>query len=320
MLLDEDAKETFLHNNNDFKFFKGKQYIMSFDTFFKNHNLSSKTASKEPCQPIVVNIDNTASNVSGGLGGSGGIRDIRNGNYIQTDPNQYNYTTYNTSTSSSYTLYFNSEDIDSNQPTSYGNQVSNSTIQYNIQTTTSGVQSMQTSVNTSLAASRYVVGTTITTTQPMSPGGVGSTIIVKYYNDNTYSIEVIYFRDSSTIQLKQLFSASSEDFNCLDVELEGEIGVLTISAAAEVITQCLGTNNLNDAQRDFVLTDKRTINLANFLNQNNCSTDAKEFGLLAINTFLNNGSVDWDKNILFLPNWNDYPCQKQIVKDASRYT
>ena len=67
---------------------------------------------------------------------------------------------------------------------------------------------------------------------------------------------------------------------------EGEIGVYTISAAAEVITDCIGATNLTHPQLLFVLKKEESINVANYL-YDYCTPESAAFAKLAIDAYPN---------------------------------
>lgn len=73
---------------------------------------------------------------------------------------------------------------------------------------------------------------------------------------------------------------------------EGEIGVYTISAAAEVITNCFtqGGINLTQDQFLFVLKDSLSINVANYL-YDYCTPESKSIAINGIDTY-NNYNID----------------------------
>ncbi len=68
-VVDDDALDVFLDNNKDFRYFKGKQFEMPFDSFFMDTDIFSRdNGTDDPCSESDIN--NT------GYGGSGSFNDI----------------------------------------------------------------------------------------------------------------------------------------------------------------------------------------------------------------------------------------------------
>lgn len=293
-VVDDDALDNFLANNNDFSYFKGKTYILPFNSFFESFDLQSKSSTSDPCPPIETNIDLTASNVAGGNGGSGGIRDIPIDNLLQTDPYGYDFTSGTTGgAGSSFSIYFNSDNTTTLEPSSFGNEeVRNPVVSFNVSSAPGTVIQVDTSTP-SLAPN--LVGLVIVTCSPASSSGSGggSVSTTRHYSDGTFTVHWTYFYIPQAEQKQEVNAKAPPTTDPCPLP-EGEIGVYTIPAAAEVITDCLGLDNLSNDQRLFVLKDERSIDVANYL-YGNCNNESKKFAKEAIDIHI--GLNDFDKLI-----------------------
>lgn len=139
-----------------------------------------------------------------------------------------------------------------------------------------------------------------------SAGGSGG----YYYFDCVTSIRtfeldcvlVLVPYDHESKPSKQLKSKSSS-FDCCDgVTIDGVLGVNLTTMAAAKIKYCLQEDGfeLSSSQIAYIdaLNGKDASILNNFLENENCSADAKEFGKLAIDAYVNSGTVDYVDKII----------------------
>lgn len=255
-VVDDDALDNFLANKGDFSYFKGKTYILSFNSFFDSFDIQSKS-SADLCPPF--ELDNIASSVPGGSGGSGGIQNIPGDNFIQTDAYSYNYGVPNAG--DSYTLYYNSHNTSTGANTSYTGVVTNVAITYTI----NGIGQITVNENMTLAPLNL-------TRVDIFVGSGGDHSTTKFYNDLNWTTQ--YGRYNFQQQLKQTYNGKTESDLCPIPE--GEVGVISTSLAAKEIYLCLG--DLTTDQISFLQSSSTTIDIYNFLiTQNNCTIEAKLF-------------------------------------------
>ncbi len=279
-VVDADALDLFLSNNSSFSYFKGTKYIISFNNFFDNYDNASK--SYGDCSTDGTPIDNT------GNGGSGGIRDIPIDNHLQTDPNQYNYGEPNVG--DSYTIFFNSYNTTDQSSTSYADPVRNEA--FFISTTTSPGGMIEVNVpNYGIvnSSSPNIVRTSVS--DPYYPiydgsGGNGNNckiLITFEYSDGTTST---YETSCAQAQQKQAYSSKTEACP----ESEGEVGVLTMSAAAKITADCLGITNLDHAQTLFVLKNSLSFDIGTYL-KDNCNPDSEVFAFEMLDALMSGDSI-----------------------------
>src|SRR5690554_435839 len=84
---------------------------------------------------------------------------------------------------------------------------------------------------------------------------------------------------------------------CDDAYVEGTVGInLKVMAISDIIN-CVGLLD-SDQLEGLNLDARKTIGLKNFLANNQCSGEAKAFGLLAIDAMAEGGSVDYEDRII----------------------
>ena len=216
-VVDNDALGDYLANNKDFRYFKGKNYTMSFNSFFDNYDTSGKSLSDCPPDETTINNTNTGEN--------GNFNDIPSDNFIQVDPSNFNYST-SVIQGQSFEVFLNSFNITTLETTSYSAIIMNTVIP--ITTTVQPINPI--TVNTNLGivpnSGPVIIGMSITTVEN-SNSGVSSgcyMTIVTYYSDGTSTtsqtdIDCMY----APILTKPAFSSKTN--TCPD-PAEGEIGVI----------------------------------------------------------------------------------------------
>lgn len=196
-VVDNDALSLFKANNQNFNYFKGKQIVISFDSFFNNKNSNLKT-SNEPCPESFFYINNTPS--SGG--GDGGIYNVPPTNFLQPvfGYNPTNLTGY-------FNLWINSYNTTTNQSTTYIGSVSASTA-VAVNNVTGNVAPI------SPLTGGSSINSAIFSAQPPTPYSTGGTLtITRYYElDGTryFSITI-----KSLDQEEQNYRNANEINECL---------------------------------------------------------------------------------------------------------
>ncbi|MDP2088549.1 MAG: hypothetical protein Q8J84_04025 [Flavobacteriaceae bacterium] len=212
-VVDNDALALFEAKKGDFGYFKGKRYIISFESFFNDFDLKNKTVS-DPCPQDPYDYIIEINNLPRGVNGS--FYNISLGDLIQVDPNSFLYGVLNTS--GFYTFYLNGFNPSTQQPTSYGAVVNN--------------QYINVSYGTSPLAPVYggsSIGTLSITIQPNSGSGGGdstitkcSWVIIQKYNldSRSYTVEILEICREIPVNR----SANTSTSDCPDPQ--GEIGVI----------------------------------------------------------------------------------------------
>tara|TARA_R110002050_G_scaffold57866_7_gene130242 strand:- start:30043 stop:31839 length:1797 start_codon:yes stop_codon:yes gene_type:complete len=217
-VVDDDALDTFLMNNKDFRYFKGKQYIMPFQEFFKGKDVFSKSSTTGDCIQE-VGVDNT------GNGSDGDFYDIPNNNAITTNPGSYDYAPY--SYGESYILDLNSYGYPEGN-TSHGDTVRDTQFSVNV-LTSQGYTPL--TVNAPITSSDSLpIGISITTSYN-SAGGITSITITTIHGGGSSSTRIIWLMEPREHLDKQQ-SASKTQNDC--AEVVGEIGVNTIDLAINI--------------------------------------------------------------------------------------
>ncbi len=217
-VVDNDALANYLANNKDFRYFKGKNYTMSFNSFFDNYDTSGKSFSDCPPDETTINNTNTGEN--------GNFNDIPSDNFIQVDPSNFNYST-SVIQGQSFAVFLNSFNITTQEITSYSAIIMNTAIP--ITTTAQPINPITVNTNLGIVTNSepVVIGMTITTVDNSLNSGVNSgcyMIIITKYSDNTSTtsqidIDCMY----APILTKPAFSSKTN--TCPD-PVEGEIGVI----------------------------------------------------------------------------------------------
>ncbi|AMC11420.1 hypothetical protein Lupro_09160 [Lutibacter profundi] len=245
-VVDNDALANYLANNKDFRYFKGKNYTMSFNSFFDNYDTSGKSLSD--CPPDETTINNTNT------GGNGNFNDIPSDNFIQVDASNFNYST-SVIQGQSFEVFLNSFNTTTLETTSYSAIIMNTAIP--ITTTAQPINPITVNTNLGIVTNSgpVVIGMSITTVDNSLNSGVNSgcyMTIVTYYSDGTSTtsqtdIGCMY----APILTKPAFS--SKTTTCPD-PAEGEIGVIIRACEYPYV---------KDAQGNCVAPDKIINNLTN---------------------------------------------------------
>jgi len=182
-VVDEDTLAVFLANNRNFRYFKGKKYILSFNHFFDSMNGLSNKLSNDPCSDEeVIPIDNTPT------GANGNFYNISAGNFLQTNPNYYNYTN-SAVLGNSYLLYLNSFNTTTQSPTSHVATVSNTVVPVFVTSAPATIIQVNTPVTiiSRVTGIIYQTGVIITT----NTSGITncSMTTTKLYSNNTSTTE-----------------------------------------------------------------------------------------------------------------------------------
>jgi hypothetical protein len=278
-VVDHDALAAFLANDRNFRYFKGKKHILSFNRFFNSINGLSNKSSSDPCpDEQVTPIDNTPT------GANGNFYNISSGNILQTNPNYYNYTNPVVQ-GNSFLLYLNSINNATQTPTSHVATVTNNTVPVfvNYAPTTIISVNTPTAIISRPTGTIYQTGVSITTNT--TPGGFNCSIsVVKFFSNGTSTGETIAFpcppgNIYPSLDKSSVIKSNTEE--CIDSS--GEIGVNLLSTAVAAITNCI--TNLSSEQFNFInnpLNVLKTSKIQVFLKQNGCSDDTSAFTKLAI--------------------------------------
>ncbi len=206
-VVENDALSLFKANNNNFQYFKGNRYIVPFDNFFNSKKSNAKTTN-ETCPESTGYINN----IPGGFGGGsdGGINNVPPTNLVQLVFNYFpnNFTGY-------FELWMNSYDTSTNQSTSIGGTVPNSTGVY--------IPSYQPSPINPITGGSQISSLTIT----WSVGGTFTYKNCKIYLDGmqecSYTTINYYVPDRPVEEVNERLTNETNDCP----KIVGEIAVIT---------------------------------------------------------------------------------------------
>lgn len=130
---------------------------------------------------------------------------------------------------------------------------------------------------------------------PTNCGNGGGTWIIIIFPPNSYT-----YKSNNT----------KKGGDCCDgTDVSGSIGVNLLTPAISFIVDCLGEDTpLTDNQMDWLSDTNNTlkvIGVKNYLQENECSDEAKEFGNLAIEALRDGGEVDFDDNVVLSKEFKD---------------
>ncbi|WP_162623300.1 hypothetical protein [Confluentibacter sediminis] len=310
-VVDDDALDAFLMNDKDFRYFKGKQYIMSFNAFFKDSSgiLSKSSSTTSDCVQE-TGIDNT------GNGGNGDFYDIPNDHPLKTDPNAYDYAPYEYG--ESYRLDFNTYGGTAGS-TSYQDTVRDE--QFPVNALTSQGYS-QYAVNVSISSSTSITGVSITGYYN-SQGSLISLTVTTFFGGGGSSTRIMTFIAwEPDDHLDKQSSTSKSQIDC--AEIEGEIGVNVGDLSVSILGR-LGIS-LRSSESVWLNTEAtlyQILSIDNYLTANadaqgNVAPEAKAFGNEIVDSGVDNTLVTAFPFVKYPPNSNyatQYPKLTEYLKN-----
>jgi hypothetical protein len=312
-VVNQDALAVFLANNKNFRYFKGKKYILSFNHFFDNINGLSNKSSNDLCSDEeVIPIDNTPTGVDGNF------YNISGGNFLQTNPNYYNYTS-SVVPGNSFLLYLNSFNTTTQTVTSHVATISNTVVPVSVTSAPATIIQVNTPVTiiSKVTGSIYLTSVLITTnTSGLTDCFMRTT---KTYSNNTSTTETTAIDCLPTTDNPFLDKSSIKSKTATCIDPTGEVGVNLSSSAIATITNCIKDLSLDQFKYiNDPLNAIKTAKIKNFLDQNGCNDETSTFVKMAIDAYDNNGGeVDWANRII---DTNLKPCMKSILTNLKFLT
>lgn len=110
------------------------------------------------------------------------------------------------------------------------------------------------------------------------------------------------------------------------IDGDGDLGVLPLEP--DYVSQILGCINgvtfIDETQSPSIietqlnsLTIEQQLEIKRYLlRTNNCSEEAIEFSILAIEVLIDGGEVDFEEEIIFHSTFDDFPCHKEVIREA----
>ena len=223
-VIDEDAVATFLENNRDFRYFKGKKHIIPFKRFFDDlDGLSNKSGDIDPCPPVETTIDNTLST---GLNGS--IHNLSPTNFLQMNPLDYNYD-YELQQGENFEIFLNSYDTNTGDPTSHTDIIANPQVNIASLAPTLPPMTVSTPIQLNYTGVTFVSVTRYTEFSYGNSSGSCYVIINKIYNNGATSSEQVVFECPPMEQNLHQDKPSKSSKVTVDTDPcpdeEGEVGV-----------------------------------------------------------------------------------------------
>jgi hypothetical protein len=275
--------------------------------FFDGFNTSTIRATGD-CPEEVVPIDNTES-----TGADGNFYNITGDNFLQTDPSAYEYSP-TVILGDSYEVFLNSINTISLGNTSFRAIVRDAVVPISFTSEPLILYNLPGLIGPQYAP--RVVGMMITTYGGAGSAGCSWTKI-RYYSDGSTTTGGGIMDCPGTINPHQLSpEINSKTEDCTGGG--GEIGVNLINSAIDEIAECI---SLTPSQTNSLYGSLFAIKLKNYLiDENNCSPEAKDFGILAVEARVAGGDVDFVEQVILDKSFIDNDCLYGVYTEMGKAT